>query len=65
MQEFDEAEHRAAARRLRCIQQITEADEETLQIVGAVLDRVHPIAKPQSRRRGRAARAEAEKGGAS
>jgi hypothetical protein len=33
--------------------------------VGAVLDRVHPIAKPQSRRRGRAARAEAEKGGAS
>jgi hypothetical protein len=63
MQEFDELDDRAAARRLRCIQQITEADDETLQIVSAVLDRARPIAKPQGRKRGRPARNDAEKGG--
>lgn len=62
MQEIDEND-RTAARRLRCVQQITEADDETLQIVSAVLDRARPVTKATGRKRGRPARSEAEKGG--
>jgi hypothetical protein len=51
-------------KKLRCIQQIAEADEETLQIVSAVLDRARPLTKPQGRKRGRPAGTETDKGGA-
>lgn len=63
MQQVDEAESRNAAQRPRCVQQITEADEETLQIVSAVLDRALPAAKQKRKKRGRTALPEAEKGG--
>jgi hypothetical protein len=63
MQQFDEADDRAAPRRLRCVRQITEADEETLQIVSAVLDRVFPAAKAERRKRDRTQRPGEEKGG--
>jgi hypothetical protein len=63
MQQFDEVEGRSAARRLRCVQQITEADEETLQIVSAVLERTLPVSKPERKKRGRPAHLETEKGG--
>ena len=62
MQEIDENDG-MAVRRLRCVQQITEADDETLHIVSAVLDRARPIAKAAGRKRGRPARSEAGKGG--
>ena len=39
MEQFDEREDRNALRRLRCIRQIADADEETLGIVSSVLDR--------------------------
>lgn len=51
MEQFDEMEDRNALRRLRCIRQIADADEETLGIVSSVLDRVLP-AKPERKKRG-------------
>jgi hypothetical protein len=63
MQQIDEAKSRTAPQRLRCVQQITEADEETLQIVSAVLDRALPAAKQNRKMRGRTALPEVEKGG--
>ena len=63
MEHVDEVETRTATRRLRCVQQITEADEETLQIVSAVLDRSRPTTKTERTKRGRAARPETQKGG--
>jgi len=63
MQQFDEAESRSASRRLRCIRQITEADEETLHIVSSVLDRVLPATKPERKKRASPLRPEGEKGG--
>lgn len=62
MEEVDEND-RTAARRLRCVQQITQADDETLHIVSAVLDRARPIVKAAGRKRGRPARSEGDKGG--
>jgi hypothetical protein len=64
MEQFDEMEGRSALRRLQCIRQITDADEETLGIVGSVLDRVLPAAKAERKKRGPRRRDE-EKGGAS
>ena len=63
MEQFDEVEGRSAVRRLRCVRQIAEADEETLQIVGSVLDRVLPAAKPERKKRQRRERSEDKKGG--
>lgn len=63
MQQIDEAESRNASRRLRCVRQITEADEETLQIVSSVLDRMNLGPKPERKKRARTLRPEAEKGG--
>jgi len=40
-----------APTRLRCIQQITAVDEEGLEIVRSVLDRLQPQARPQRKRR--------------
>jgi len=42
-----------AATRLRCIQQITAVDEETLEIVRSVLDRLQPAIKPERKKRAR------------
>ena len=43
----------SAPTRLRCIQQITEVDEEALEIVRSVLDRLQPAAKPERKKRTR------------
>jgi hypothetical protein len=43
--------HDNAPTRLRCIQQITAVDEEGLEIVRSVLDRLQPQARPQRKRR--------------
>ena len=64
MEQFDEVEGRTAARRLRCVRQIADADEETLQIVSSVLDRVLPAAKPERKRRQRRDRSDDQKVGA-
>lgn len=61
-QQFDDVESRSAVRRLRCVRQIADADEETLQIVSAVLDRVLPAEKPERKKRERRERGE-KKGG--
>jgi 4-hydroxy-3-methylbut-2-enyl diphosphate reductase IspH len=63
MEHVEEVQSRTALHRLRCVQQITEADEETLQIVSAVLERSLPAAKTERKKRGRAARPDAQKGG--
>ena len=62
MEQFDETESRSALRRLRCVRQIADADEETLAIVSSVLDRVMPVDKPERKKRERRKRDE-EKGG--
>ena len=62
MEQFAEVEARSAVRRLRCVRQIAEADEETLQIVGSVLDRVLPAAKPERKKRQRRERSDESKG---
>ncbi len=62
MQQFDEAESRSASRRLQCVRQITEADDETLTIVSAVLNRVQPNPQPVRRARRRNAAPDAEAG---
>ena len=49
MEQVDEVPNRTAAQRLRCVQQITEADEETLHLVSAVLERSRPIANVDRR----------------
>lgn len=48
-----------AATRLRCIQQITAVDEETLEIVRSVLDRLQPATKPERKKRARKERPDA------
>lgn len=54
----------ASGMRLRCVRQIVDADEPTLQLVSSVLDRVVPQPqKPERKRRGRQRRDD-EKGGA-
>jgi len=63
MEQFDETESRSATRRLRCVRQIADADEETLQIVSSVLDRVLPAEKPARKKRERQQRRDDEKGG--
>jgi hypothetical protein len=61
MEQLDEMEDRNALRRLRCIRQIADADEETLGIVSSVLDRVLP---PKAERKKRGPRRhDEEKGG--
>ena len=62
MEQFNEVESRNAVRRLRCVRQIVDADEETLQIVSSVLDRVLPADKPERKKRERRERSE-KKGG--
>jgi len=62
MEQFDEAESRSATRRLRCVRQIADADEQTLQIVSWVLDRVLPREKQRTKRE-RPQRRGDEKGG--
>jgi hypothetical protein len=62
-QQFEEAGSRNAPQRLRCVRQITEADEETLQIVSSVLDRMNPGPKPERKKSARTLPPEAEKGG--
>ena len=63
MEQLDETDSRTAARRLRCVRQIADADEETLQIVSSVLDRVLPPEKPERKKRERRQRRDEEKGG--
>ena len=63
MEQSDQTETRSALRRLRCVRQIAEADEETLQIVSSVLDRVLPTEKPERKRRQRRERSDDKKGG--
>jgi hypothetical protein len=58
MEQFDEVESRSALQRLRCVRQMADADEETLQIVSAVLDRVLPVEKPERKKRERRSRNE-------
>jgi len=62
MEQLDEVGTRTAVRRLRCVRQIADADEETLQIVSSVLDRVLPDNKPERKKRQR--RERSEQGGA-
>ena len=62
MEQLDE-EGSSAPMRLHCIRQIADADEETLNIVSSVLDRVLPAAKPERKRRERRQRRDEEKGG--
>jgi hypothetical protein len=63
MVRIDEVEDQSAALRLRCVRQITDADEETLQIVSSVLARVLPQTAIRRKRRG-GEHAAREKGGA-
>jgi hypothetical protein len=63
MEQFDEMEGRTAVRRLRCVRQIADADEETLQIVSSVLDRVLPSQKSERKRRQRRERSDEKKVG--
>ena len=55
---IEEADDNAPTR-LRCIQQITEVDEEALEIVRSVLDRLQPTAKPERKKRTRRERPDA------
>ena len=63
MEQLDEMDSRSAVRRLRCVRQIVDADEETLQIVSSVLDRVLPAEKPERKKRQRRERNDEKKGG--
>lgn len=60
MEDPREVVNRTAAERLRCVQRIAEADEETLQIVSAVLERSRP-AKTERTKRSRTQRPDAQK----
>lgn len=46
LERYQSEDARAGAIRLRCVQQITEADDETVTIVAAVLGRVAPASQP-------------------
>lgn len=63
MHQLEEVDGVSAALRLRCVRQITDADEETLQIVSSVLARVLPPPPTRRKRRG-GEHAAREKGGA-
>ena len=63
MHQIEEVDGVSAALRLRCVRQITDADEETLQIVSSVLARVLPPQPTRRKRRG-GEHAAREKGGA-
>ena len=60
MNDFDS--HSDDALRLRCVRQITDADDETLTIVSAVLNRVQSNPQPVPRARRRNAAPDAEVG---
>jgi hypothetical protein len=62
MNDFDSRPEQGDALRLRCVRQITEADDETLTIVSAVLNRVQPNPQPVRRSRRRNAAPDAEAG---
>jgi hypothetical protein len=51
MAQIQEVEDASVALRLRCVRQITDADDETLQIVSSVLARVTPQRAPRRKRR--------------
>jgi hypothetical protein len=55
---IDESDDNAPTR-LRCIQQITQIDEEALEIVRSVLDRLQPATKPERKKRTRRERPDA------
>jgi len=55
---YQSEEARASAVRLRCVQQITEADEETVTIVAAVLSRVAPVSQTARKKERRASTTE-------
>jgi hypothetical protein len=62
MNDFDSHSEQGDALRLRCVRQITDADDETLTIVSAVLNRVQPNPQPVRRTRRRNAAPDAEAG---
>jgi hypothetical protein len=62
MNDFDSQGEQGAALRLRCVRQITDADDETLTIVSAVLNRVQSNPQPVRRPRRRNAAPDAEAG---
>lgn len=58
LERYQSDEARASAVRLRCVQQITEADEETVTIVAAVLSRVAPVSQAARKKERRASTTE-------
>jgi hypothetical protein len=63
MNDFDSHSEQGDALRLRCVRQITDADDETLTIVSAVLSRVQPnLQQPVRRSRRRSTASDAEEG---
>jgi len=62
MNDFDSRTEQGDALRLRCVRQLTEADDETLTIVSVVLNRVQPNPQPARRSRRRNAAPDAEAG---
>jgi len=62
MNDFDSHGEQGDVLRLRCVRQITDADDETLTIVSAVLNRVQSNAQPVRRTRRRNAAPDAEAG---
>jgi len=63
MNDFDSHGEQGDALRLRCVRQLTEADDETLTIVSAVLNRAQPNLQPARRSRRRNVAPDAEAGG--
>ena len=62
MNDFDSHSEQGDALRLRCVRQIADADDETLTIVSAVLNRVQSNPQPVRRQRRRNAAPDAEAG---
>lgn len=62
MNDLDSRSEQGDALRLRCVRQITDADDETLTIVSAVLNRVPPNPQPVRRPRRPNAASDAEAG---
>jgi hypothetical protein len=62
MNDLDFRGEQGDALRLRCVRQIIDADDETLTIVSAVLNRVQSNPQPVRRTRRRNAASEAEAG---
>jgi hypothetical protein len=65
MNDFDSRSEQGDALRLRCVRQIIDADDETLTIVSAVLNRVQsnpqqPVRRPRRRNAARDAEAGAK-----